>query len=135
MGRTRLTDGISCGMMAVLLVTVFWDDFPAIFALHVCMTLFSILFAIEVFRMRDGSARWIAAGIPRQTRLNWSRAMSGAYLFNVALWPLGKLLGLAVKFDQDFILLAQMAGIVVVSLLGFLPLVLHAGKRNRQNVM
>ena len=129
MRRTKLTDGISCAMMAVLLATVFWDDFPAIFGLHVCMTLFSILFAVEVFRMRDGSARWIAAGVPEETRLNWSRIMGGAYLLNAALWPLGKLLALAVDFDQDFILIAQMLGIVVVSLLAFLPLILQRNKR------
>jgi len=121
MRRTKLTDGISYAMMAVLLATVFWDDFPAIFALHVCMTLFSILFAVEAFRMRDGSARWIAAGVPRQTRLQFSRLMGALYLLNAALWPLGKLLALAVDFDQDFILIAQMIGIVAVALLGFLP--------------
>ena len=125
MGRSRLTDGISCGMMAVLLATVFWDDFPAVFGLHVCMTLYSILFAVEAFRMRDGSARWIAAGVPEETRLNWSRIIGGAYLLNAALWPLGKLLALAVDFDQDFILIAQMIGIVAVALLGFLPPLLH----------
>ena len=129
MRRTKLTDGISYAMMAVLLATVFWDDFPAIFALHVCMTLFSILFAVEAFRMRDGSARWIAAGVPRQTRLQFSRLMGALYLLNAALWPLGKLLALAVDFDQDFILIAQMIGIVAVALLGFLPLILQTKGR------
>ena len=121
MGRTRLTDGISYGMMAVLLATVFWDDFPAIFGLHVCMTLYSILSGVEMFRLRADSPRWIAAGVPEETRLNWSRIIGGAYLLNAALWPLGKLLALAVDFDQDFILIAQMMGIVAVALLGFLP--------------
>jgi len=95
----------------------------------VCMTLFSILFAVEVFRMRDGSARWIAAGVPAKTRLQFSRLMAALYLLNAALWPLGKLLALAVDFDQDFILIAQMLGIVVVSLLAFLPLILQRNKR------
>ena len=121
MQRTRLTDGISCAMMAVLLATAFWDDFPAVFGLHVCMTLYSILFAVEMFRLRADSSRWIAAGVPEETRLNWSRIIGGAYLLNAALWPLGKLLALAVDFDQDFILIAQMIGIVAVALLGFLP--------------
>lgn len=121
MRRTRLTDGISYGMMGILLATVFWDDFPAIFGLHVCMTLYSILLAVGLFRLRGDSPRWIAAAVPEKTRLAWSRLMGGAYLLNAALWPLGKLLALAVDFDQDFILIAQMVGIVAVSLLGFLP--------------
>ena len=125
MQRTRLTDGISCAMMAVLLATVFWDDFPAIFGLHICMTLYSILLAVGLFRLQAGSSRWIAAGVPEKARSNWSRVMGGAYLLNAALWPLGKLLALAVDFDQDFILIAQMIGIVAVALLGFLPPLLH----------
>jgi len=125
MGRTRLTDGISCGMMAVLLATVFWDDFPAIFGLHVCMTLYSILLAVGLFRLQADSPRWTAAGVPEEARLKWSRVMGGAYLLNAALWPLGKLLALTVDFDQDFILIAQMIGIVAVALLGFLPPLLH----------
>lgn len=108
-------------MMGVLLATVFWDDFPAIFGLHVCMTLYSILLAVGLFRLRGDSPHWIAAAVPEKTRLAWSRLMGGAYLLNAALWPLGKLLALAVDFDQDFILIAQMVGIVAVSLLGFLP--------------
>lgn len=125
MGKSKLTDSISCGMMAVLLATVFWDDFPAIFGLHICMTLYSILLAVGLFRLQAGSPRWIAAGVPEEARSNWSRVMGGAYLLNAALWPLGKLLALAVDFDQDFILIAQMIGIVAVALLGFLPPLLH----------
>ena len=118
----KWTGGASCMMTAVLLATVLWEDFPAMLALYVCMTTLSILFAMEAFRMRDGSARWIAAGVPRQTRLKFSRLMGWLYLLNAALWPLGRLLSLAVEFDQDFILLTQMGGIVAVSLLDFLPL-------------
>ena len=121
--RTSKLTGAASGMMTtILLATVLWDDFPAMLALYVCMTTLSILFAVEAFRMRDGSVRWIAAGVPRQTRLKFSRLMGWLYLLNAALWPLGKLLSLAVEFDQDFILLTQMGGIVAVSLLAFLPL-------------
>lgn len=127
--RTSKLTGAASGMMTtILLATVLWDDFPAMLALYVCMTTLSILFAVEAFRMRDGSARWIAAGVPRQTRLNFSRLMGWLYLLNAALWPLGKLLALAVEFDQDFILLTQMGGIVAVSLLAFLPLLLQRGR-------
>ena len=122
MRNSKLTGSGSCMMTAILLATVLWDDFPAMLALYICMTILSILFAVEAFRMRDGSARWIAAGVPRQTRLKFSRLMGWLYLFNAALWPLGKLLALMVDFDQDFILLTQMGGIVAVSLLAFLPL-------------
>lgn len=127
--RTSKLTGAASGMMTtILLATVLWEDFPAMLALYVCMTTLSILFAVEAFRMRDGSARWIAAGVSRQTRLNFSRLMGWLYLLNAALWPLGKLLALAVEFDQDFILLTQMGGIVAVSLLAFLPLLLQRGR-------
>ena len=43
--------------------------------------------------------------------------------------PYLMLLALAVDFDQDFILIAQMIGIVAVALLGFLPLILQRNKR------
>ena len=129
MRKSKLTDCASCVMTAVLLATVFWDDFPAIFGLHVCMTTLSILFAVECFRLRANSARWIAAGVPCQTRLQCSRLMGGAYLLNAALWPLGKLLALAVEFDQDFILIAQEAGFVAVALLAFLPPLLQRSRR------
>ena len=122
MRNRKLSGSASCMMTAILLATVLWDDFPAMLALHVCMAALSILFAVEAFRMRDGNARWIAEGVPRQTRLKFSRLMGWLYLLNAALWPLGKLLALAVDFDQDFILLTQMGGIVAVSLLAFLPL-------------
>ena len=129
MRKSKLTDSVSCIMVTVLLATVFWDDFPVTFALHVCVTCLSILFAVECFRLQARSARWIAAGVPEATRLQFSRLMGGAYLLNAALWPLGKLLDLAVEFDQDFILIAQEAGFVAVALLAFLPPLLQRNKR------
>ena len=48
--------------------------------------------------------------------------MGVLYLANAALCPLGWLLTVFVSFDTDFILLAQIAGFFLVSLLGLLPL-------------
>ena len=108
-------------MLLVVAAPWLWEDFPTLLALYVYMTLFSILSGVELFHLRGDSPRWIAAGVPEATRLKWSRIIGGAYLLNAALWPLGKLLGLAVDFDQDFILITQMVGIVAVALLAFLP--------------
>ena len=44
------------------------------------------------------------------------------YLANAALCPLGWLLTVFVSFDADFILFAQIMGFLLVSLLGFVPL-------------
>ena len=52
---------------------------------------------------------------------------SVGYLLNAALCPLGWLLAAFVSFDTDFILLAQIVGLLLVSLLGFAPL-LNTGK-------
>ena len=57
----------------------------------------------------------------------WARRMGVGYLLNAALCPLGWLLAAFVSFDTDFILLAQIVGLLLVSLLGFAPL-LNTGK-------
>ena len=53
--------------------------------------------------------------------------MGALYLLNAVLCPLGWLLAAFVSFDTDFILLAQIVGLLLVSLLGFVPL-LSTGK-------
>ena len=60
--------------------------------------------------------------MPKEIQRLWSGRMGVLYLANAALCPLGWLLTVFVSFDTDFILFAQIVGFLLVSLLGFVPL-------------
>ena len=65
--------------------------------------------------------------VPEAVQRLWARRMGALYLLNAVLCPLGWLLAAFVSFDTDFILLAQIVGLLLVSLLGVAPL-LSTGK-------
>ena len=67
------------------------------------------------------------SGSSGRFRRRFSGSGPVGYLLNAALCPLGWLLAAFVSFDTDFILLAQIVGLLLVSLLGFAPL-LNTGK-------
>ena len=60
--------------------------------------------------------------MPADVQRLWSQRMGALYLVNAALCPLGWLLAAFVTYDTDFILLTQILGLLLVSLLGFVPI-------------
>lgn len=117
------------GLSAVVFAPFFWEDFPSMAALYGLMTGISVLYGLGCLRGTTEARLWQQRNVPADVQRVWSRRMGVLYLVNAALCPLGWLLAVFVSFDTDFILVAQIIGFFLVSLLGFLPLRL-AGKQS-----
>lgn len=124
----KLDSLLVAGLLAVALAPFFWEDFPSMAALYGLMTGISILYGLGCLRGPMEARLWRQRNVPEAVQRLWARRMGVLYLVNAALCPLGWLLAVFVSFDTDFILLAQIAGFLLVSLLGLLPL-RSAGKR------
>ena len=110
------------GLSAVALAPFFWEGFPSMAALYGIMTGISVLYGLSCLWGRTEVRLWRQRKVPAEVQRLWSRRMGVLYLANAALCPLGWLLTVFVSFDTDFILMAQIAGYFLVSLLGLLPL-------------
>ena len=124
---SKLNGALSIGLLAVVLAPYWWEDFPAMAALYAIMTISSILCGLVCLRGQGNADLWRQRKVPEAVQRLWARRMGAGYLLNAAICPLGWLLAAFVSFDTDFILLAQIVGLVLVSLLGFAPL-LNTGK-------
>lgn len=110
------------GLSAVVFAPFFLEDFPSMAALYGIITGISVLYGLGCLRGPMEAPLWRQRKVPAEVQRVWSRRMGVLYLANAALCPLGWLLAVFVSFDTDFILLAQIAGYFLVSLLGLLPL-------------
>ena len=110
------------GLSAVAFAPFFLENFPSMAALYGLMTGISVLYGLGCLRGQTEARLWRQRKVPEAVQRLWSRRMGTLYLANAALCPLGWLLAMFVSFDTDFILLAQIAGFFLVSLLGLLPL-------------
>ncbi len=124
---SRLNFALSIGLLAVVLAPYWWEDFPSMAALYAIMTVSSILYGLGCLRGPGNAYLWQQRKVPEAVQRLWARRMGALYLLNAVLCPLGWLLAAFVSFDTDFILLAQIVGLLLVSLLGFVPL-LSTGK-------
>ena len=109
-------------LSAVVFAPSFLEDFSSMAALYGIMTGISVLYGLGYLRGQTEARPWRQRNVPKEIQRLWSRRMGVLYLANAALCPLGWLLTVFVSFDTDFILLAQIAGFFLVSLLGLLPL-------------
>ena len=109
-------------LSAVMFAPFFLEDFPSMTALYGIMTGISVLYGLGCLRGPMETPLWRQRKVPAEVQRVWSRRMGKLYLANAALCPLGWLLTVFISFDTDFILLAQIAGFFLVSLLGLLPL-------------
>lgn len=109
-------------LSAVMFAPFFLEDFPSMAALYGIMTGISVLYGLGCLRGPMETPLWRQRMVPAEVQRVWSRRMGKLYLANAALCPLGWLLTVFISFDTDFILLAQIAGFFLVSLLGLLPL-------------
>ena len=123
----QLNAALSIGLLVVVLAPYWWEGFPSMAALYAIMTAASILYGLGCLRGPGNAYLWHQRKVPEAVQRRWARRMGALYLLNAALCPLGWLLAACVSFDTDFILLAQIAGLLLVSLLGFVPL-LSTGK-------
>lgn len=110
------------GLSAVVFASFFREHFPSMAALYGIMTGISVLYGLGCLRGPMEAPLWRQRKVSAEVQRVWSRRMGVLYLANAALCPLGWLLTVFVSFDTDFILMAQIAGYFLVSLLGFLPL-------------
>lgn len=110
------------GLSAVVFASFFREHFPSMAALYGMMTGISVLYGLGYLRGQLEARLWRQRNVPAEVQRLWARRMGALYLANASLCPLGWLLAVFVSFDTDFILLAQIAGFFLVSLLGLLPL-------------
>ena len=110
------------GLSAVVFASFFREHFPSMAALYGMMTGISVLYGLGYLRGQLEARLWRQRNVPAEVQRVWSRRMGVLYLANAALCPLGWLLTVFISFDTDFILMTQIAGFFLVSLLGFLPL-------------
>ena len=123
----KLNFALSTGLLAVVLAPYWWEGFPSMAVLYALMTASSVLYGLGCLREPGNAYLWQQRKVPEAVQRLWARRMGVGYLLNAALCPLGWLLAAFVSFDTDFILLAQIVGLLLVSLLGFAPL-LNTGK-------
>ena len=109
-------------LSAVVSAPSFLEDFSSMAALYGIMTGISVLYGLGYLRGQTEARPWRQRNVPKEIQRLWSRRMGVLYLANAALCPLGWLLTVFVSFDTDFILFAQIMGFLLVSLLGFVPL-------------
>ena len=115
------SSGLVTALTAILFLNIFWDDFPTLGALYGVMALFSLLLGIGNLRPDTRSSLWDRRGVPETVQRRFARLMGALFLVNAAIGPVGLLVSLAVDFDTDFLLIAQMGGLAAISLLGLLP--------------
>ena len=115
-------------MLGITLANVFLDGFPALPAMYLLTTGFSVLLGFGCLCGSGYAPAWEQRNVPKDVQKKATRVMGVLYLLNAALCPLGWLLNRFVRFDTDFILLAQIIGLPVICLLGLFPRFL-AGKQ------
>ena len=76
---------------------------------------------------------WKQQDIPAAVQRRAARVLGALYLTAAALCPLGLLVSVRLPFDTDFILLAQIAALLALWLLGHMPRRL-AGKQYDQRI-
>ena len=109
-------------LSVVVFAPSFLEDFSSMAALYGIMTGISVLYGLGYLRGQTEARPWRQRNVPKEIQRLWSGRMGVLYLANAALCPLGWLLTVFVSFDTDFILFAQIMGFLLVSLLGFVPL-------------
>ena len=123
----KLNFALSIGLLAVVLAPYWWEDFPSMAVLYALMTASWSCTDWAACGNREMRTSGSSGRFRRRVQRLWARRMGVGYLLNAALCPPGWLLAAFVSFDTDFILLAQIVGLLLVSLLGFAPL-LNTGK-------
>lgn len=110
-------------MVGVLLgLALFHDDLPIIPILYGLMTAESVFFGIIFLRSKGTVRKWMEEGVPEAVRVKFTRLQAYLYFCNAAICPLGLLAWHFLRFDQDFILIAQIVGFAAVGFLSFVPL-------------
>ena len=123
----KLNFALSIGLLAVVLAPYWWEGFPSMAVLYALMTASSVLYGLGCLRGPGNAYLWQQRKVPEAVQRLWARRMGVGYLLNAALCPLGWLLAAFVSFDTDFFPLAQIVRLLLLSLLGFAPL-LNTGK-------
>ena len=124
----RLEQTLLYVLIAIVFLNVFWDNFPTIPVLYGCVTAASVLFGQSCLVSRKLPATQAGRSVPENVRRRWCRTLGILYLVNAALCPLGFLLWWFLRFDQDFILLAQLFGFLAICFASLIP-ALYAAKK------
>lgn len=113
---------LAVGLLVVAFAPFFWEGFPSMAVLYALMTGMSVLYGLGCLLGPKETSLWQQRNVPADVQRLWSQRMGALYLVNAALCPLGWLLAAFVTYDTDFILLTQILGLLLVSLLGFVPI-------------
>lgn len=114
-------DWLAGSLMVILFLQIFCDGFPTMAALYGLMMGISVLFGVGCLRGDGRAEAWDRKGVPEAAQKRFARIQGILFLVNAAIGPVGLLVSLAVDFDTDFLLLAQMGGLAAIGLLGLLP--------------
>lgn len=110
-------------LIGVLLgLALFGNDLPTIPILYGLMTAESIFFGVIFLRSKGAVRKWMEEDVPEAVRVKFTRLQAHLYFLNASICPLGFLAWYFLRFDQDFILIAQIVGFVAVGFLSFVPL-------------
>ena len=116
------------GLSAVVFASFFREHFPSMAALYGMMTGISVLYGLGYLRGQLEARLWRQRNVPAEVQRVWSRRMGVLYLANAALCPLGFLLRQFLPFDQDLILVAQVAGFFILCFASVIPVSRGCGK-------
>ena len=123
----RLKNSMMGCLLAVVLLNYFWDEFPGLFAMYVLLFIYSIRLGMGCLREKDDVSGWVGRNACAAVRKKWTQIIGVLFLVNAAIWPLGMLVAQLVEFDTDFLLLAQIVGLPLITILGII-LPAHCGK-------
>ena len=124
----RLELGFFCLLATIPVWNVIWDGFPTLPALYGCITSASLLFGWCCLHLKDSPASGLSQNVPEHIRMIWCQVLGVLFLINGALCPVGFLLWYFLRFDQDFILLAQMFGFLAICFASLIPLYRVGGR-------
>lgn len=117
----RLEQYLLGALIAIVFSNVFWDDFPTPPVLYGWITASSVLYGMHCLFSKALPASQRAQKVSETVRLRWRRVLGLLFLINAALCPLGLLLWYVLRFDQDFILLAQILGFLAICFASLVP--------------
>ena len=115
-------------LMIVAILGTIWREFPIIPVLYGCMTAASLLFAWICLFSRQLPLTREAQAVPEEVRRSWCLVLGILFAANAALCPLGFLLRQFLPFDQDLILVAQVAGFFILCFASVIPVSRGRGK-------
>ena len=125
----RLEVSFFCVLATIPVLNVIWDGFPTLPVLYGCITLASLLFGWYCLHVKAPRASGLSQNIPEHIRMIWRQVLGVLFLINGAFCPVGFLLWYFLRFDQDFILLAQMFGFLAICFASLIPLYRIGRKR------